>query len=620
MLFRSQKIFIIIFNIIFFSVMLHAGDVNLSRYKDGDEVIYKNDAGQRIECAWAKHAAIKVLDNEDIIAIWGEGMTESRSNIVYRILDGKTNKWGPKRMAVNRTFAAQFPHIVEDHNGILHMSFQDGNAKPNRDAGYAYGVYDESTKSFNWTKSRMFATIRKNSAWPKISIDRKTEDLYILWQHPKEPNTQGVVYSNIVYRKYTKAKEEWSVLKNLSCLGTTKTIHQATICAKNKLLGIFMDGTESAWSMMCNYADYDKSEIGSFEVAYQVPGGDPSSYWPEMELDSKENVYGIFTRRDQTLRLIFLPYNKIGEGNFWKYSMLNNQNGYVTMIGLLVAKNDVAYAISVRGYGGGHQPYFMRFNVDTETGSIIKSNSYGVSNFTREPRVPKLEVDNNGDVHCVWAGNDQIWYKKVSQPAGGPKVTLTTEKENVITNTDVTFYGISNSQTKNFRYYIRKLNFWGEGNSNEGKDLTTQFTEEGYYNVHLYVADNNNLMGHTFITIHAIDSPYPPLNAKVEANIIKGYLFRQGLNKLQWDKNSENIDKFDKLINFSLYFRTSETAEWQFLTKINYNESANSYEYIHTISEFGTQLDAEKYEYAVTVTAEHNDKEIESEKRFFERQ
>ncbi len=617
---RIQKIFIIIFSIIFFSVVLLAGNYNLSEYKAGDEVIYKNDAGQIIDPDWSKHSSIKVLDNGDILVLWGEGMKESRSNIVYRILDHETKKWGPKKMAINRTFAAQFPHVVEDHNGVLHMSFQDGNSRLNRDIGYAYGVYNEDTKSFNWTKSKMFATIRKNSAWPKISMDHETEDLYISWQHPKDPDALGKVYSNIVYRKYTKAKEEWSDLKNLSCQGTTKSIHQATVFVKNKLLGIFMDGTEACWSMIFNYSDYDKSEKGSFEVAYQVPGGDPSCYWPEMELDSEGNVYGIFTRRDQTIRLIFLPYNKVGEGNFWKYSLLNDGNGYVTMIGLLIAKNDVAYAISVRGYEGGHQPYFIRFNVDTETGSIIKSNSYSVSNLTKEPRVPKLEVDNNGDVHCVWTGNEQSWYQKIGQPAGGPKVTLTTEKENVITNTDVTFYGSSNSKIRNLRYYVRTAKYWGEGNSNEGKDLTIQFPEEGYYKVHLYASDDNNLMGHTSITIHAIDSPYPPINAKVEANIIKGYLFRQGMNKLQWEKNSENIDKFDKLVNFSLYFRANEADEWQFLTKVNYNESVNNYEYIHTISGFRNQSDAEKYEYAVTVTAEHNEKEVESEKSVFERQ
>jgi len=618
---KIQKISVIIFSIIFFSVVLFAGDYNLSKYEDGDEVVYKNDVGQRIAHGWAKHPAIKVLENGDILVIWGEGMMEGRSNIVYRILDHKTKKWGPKKMAISRTFASQFPHVVEDHNGILHMSYQDGNARQNRDAGYAYGVYDEETKTFNWTKSKMFSTIRKNSAWPRISIDRKTEDLYVSWQHPMQQDASGAeVGSNIVYQKYIKAEDKWGSMRNISCLGTTKTIHQATVFANNKLLGIFMDGTEACWSIMCNYSDYDKNDSGTFEVAYQIPGGDPSSYWPEMELDSEGNIHAIFTRRLLTLDHAFLHHDKIGEGNFWKHNVLNSKNGYITMIGLLIAKNDVAYAIAVRGYADGYQPYFIRFSVDTETGSIIKSNSYSVSEDTREPRVPKLEVDNEGDVHCVWTGNDQIWYHKIDQPAGGPKVTLTTDKENVITNTDVTFYGSSNSKIKNFRYYIQKLNFWGEGNSNEGKDLTIQFTEEGDYNVHLYVADNNNLMGHTSITIHAIDSPYPPLNAKVEANIIKGYLFRQGLNKLQWEKNPENVDKFDKLINFNLYFRTSETAEWQFLIKVNYNESANSYEYIHTISEFGTQSDAEKYEYAVTVTAEHNDKEIESEKRVFERQ
>jgi hypothetical protein len=45
---KIQKIFIIIFSIIFFSVVLLAGNYNLSEYKAGDEVIYKNDAGQII--------------------------------------------------------------------------------------------------------------------------------------------------------------------------------------------------------------------------------------------------------------------------------------------------------------------------------------------------------------------------------------------------------------------------------------------------------------------------------------------------------------------------------------------------------------------------------------------
>jgi hypothetical protein len=595
-----KKIILIMTILVFSLLLLGEGTENLS-----------NDINH-----WAKHPVIEVMVDGNIICLWGEGEEERIADIAYRILDTTTWKWGPKLAAVRHIYAALFPQICEDSEGVIHMSYMDGNARQNRDIWYTSYDYRKPTGQ-RWSRPEMLVRTREQSAWQRISIDPIREDLYVTWQHVYEYAADPTWHSNVVVYKKTKNQVTgeyglWEGPVKMSRNIQEVDIHQATVVADGKLHAVYEEGHEAAWTLRYNYLDAGATfKEARDDTVRDLPGGAPPSYWCELDADSEGNLYCVYSRRTNETKAAFKPV-----GEEWQDLGPIIRGSLITMIGLKVARNDVAYAIHNQGYhdpagGSRYRPVFVRFTHDNiSTPTLVRDSGTG-------QRVLEIDVDDNGTAHCVWAGpynrpKMDIHYERVPQPVGGPRVKLNVP-EILLTNEDVTLQGEVTSSTSpivNHRFYIRKLKLWGGGDTPE---YTVRFTKEGFYTIHYYVSDSNNYMGHTAVTVEVLDAPFQPTDVARTTEIVRGMLFRAWVTKFTWNNDSRNDGKFDNLTHFNIYRRNTGESWGAPVTQIPFTDSATTYEYLDPQA-FVNQNDAESIQYAITAVADVSGFEKESKK------
>lgn len=131
------------------------------------------------------------------------------------------------------------------------------------------------------------------------------------------------------------------------------------------------------------------------------------------------------------------------------------------------------------------------------------------------------------------------------------------------------------------------------------------------------MADSNLLLGHDALLVEVIDAPFQPVDTLKSTEIVKGFLFRAYVNKLNWRQDTRNETKFADISHFNLYRRSAGEPEWGSpLIEVPFTDSSTTYEYIDAQA-FLWQSDAESYEYAVSVVALVNNEEKESKKTLF---
>jgi hypothetical protein len=549
------------------------------------------------------HPFVLVMNNNNIMVLWEEGPIEKECDIVYRILDTKTNTWTPglnsrPDVAVKRIRSASFPMAVESSDGVIHVSYQDGDAQSNRDAFYIY--YKDGV----WSPRERVARTIQNSAWPRIALDKETDEIYVTWHHQ---HALGSHASDIVFCKRNMKTGKWSIIINFSKTANVISLHQASTFTKGRLHTIWQDGKESNWKIMANSA-LGQATVSAVGTAIDLPGAE-NGYWPELSHDNLGNLYGIFSNQKLELFYAF----KAVDGK-WVFGGLLNKGGRKDFFGLNVAQNGVAYAIHQVGYDSGWLPVFIRFT----HGNISKRIT--INDNAKYPKRFHLDIDDEGAVHAAWsdfpAGDSahtddfpsDVWYQKVDQQ-GGPKIKITANVDTAITNESITFTGATTSEPNAI------LTHWWYINKNilesTTSTLTKTFTSPGTYTIHYYVADSDNLLGHTSYTLEVLDVPYKPQNTSYTIDVIKAYLYRGFINHIRWDDDSRNGSKFTNLDHFNVYKRNVGSTDWgTAVGKVNY--TAAGAQYIDKSAVFSSRSDASKYEYAVTIVAIINGQEKES--------
>ena len=577
------------------------GKVNISYSGGGFNNMYRS-----------MHPNILVMNNGDILAVWEEGEDEGHCHIVYRIFDNESKDWIPSidtkpAIAVRALRSAGFPVLVEDSEGVVHMSYQDGTARRNRDAWYCY------YKDGKWSVPQMIIRTINNTAWPRIAVDRYTNDIYATWHRElMNPQIEGDSVIAYIFKKAGSSK--WDILRNFSMTVQPTTIHQASAFANGKLYSIFMDGHEGNWNIMANSALQGENG-GQAEVISDIESG----YWPELAADSQGNLYGIYSTRQGDL---FYVYKGVSSG--WKNLGAIATNGRIDFFGLTVAPNDVAYAIYQRGIGDGkYAPVFIRITCENVSKPFYIHEA-------RYPKRFKIGVDSEGAVHSVWsdfndgdsmhsdAFSSDVWYKKIDQAqiGKGPTINIEDVPDTIITGDEIIFNGkiVSNpNEIVNHRWYV------GENKicASTLESLTYTFGKAGKYDIHYYVSDTNNLLSHKSVSVEVIDAPYQPTDSVVESKLIKGFLFRRYVNKLTWKNDSRNDGKFENIIYFNIYRREKGEPDWCSISSVTFSNSSVTYKYIDDSIAFKTEVEAHGYEYAVSVVADVNGDEKESKKTFF---
>jgi len=589
---------------ILFMIIVGVLFVNLAYAADAEKINLSRSGGKGPYRSM--HPVIKILSNKDIIVLWEEGPSERECNIVYRFFRNSTQSWEPPLnslpyVAAYRRYSATFPQVIEDKDGVIHISYQDGRSRQERDAWYAY------YKDGKWTKQMVYRTI-ENSAWPRININDNTQDLYITWHH-EVLNTGFSGDSDIVYSILKKGSNSWTKPMNLSRTPKSITIHHSTTFFDNILYAIYMDGQESHWFLRGNYLDNNTNKYSSPITLFE--GG----YWPEIDKDSEDNLYALFTTRSYKLHYSYKPRH----GN-WIYKGELAAGGDVNFIGLKVAKNNVAYGIWYKGYSNGYLPLIVKFNAETKSQPLL------IDDTARYPIRLKLDVGEDGSVYAVWVDREcnsphtdacatSVWFKKISQPEKGATLKIDVSQDTILVDEPITFTG----KIVSSKYKVTDLVWYNFENSlwKKGDTLTTSFSKPGTYEIHLYSADENLLMGHTKVVIDVIDAPYQPINTRVSSQEIKGFLMRKLFNKLEWENDERNIDKFKDNIEYFVISRKSENEdEWIDIKKINY-EGQKKYETIDDTIAVKDKNDLSKYLYRIKVVANVDGVKKESKYSYF---
>ncbi|MDY0296816.1 MAG: PKD domain-containing protein [Acidobacteriota bacterium] len=571
------------------------------------------------------HPVVKVLSDGNIMVAWEEGESEAHCNIVYRFLDTKTNQWNPPldqlpKVAANRAFSCTFPQIVEDGDGAIHIIYQDGVSQPTRD------IWHTVLRDGKWTQ-QMILRDSVNSAWPRATLDPETGDIYATWQvlilHP-----DGIPYvfgdSEIGFSVLHKGASAWTNPARMFSYAYLNyqenpvrgsiTIHQSTAWANGQLHGLFMDGLESAWKIAGQSMPRNGHPVhpGPAPVMIQDAG-----YWPELEADSKGNLIGVYSFRNGGTAWCYKPV-----GGEWQAKPVIGP-GVADFMGLAIGKNDIAYAINKTGYADGFLPVAIRFSNE------VVSPTIQVDSTSRYPIRTEIDVDDNGDIHCVWTDrrcNDwvtdscatSVWYRKISQEPGGPTVAIEDVPATIITKEAVNFSGKvtkSSSSIKKHTWYNHKLALW-----QSGQNLNYTFQSPGFYTIHYYVADAQNRMGHTSITVEVIDAPFQPTEASVSDSLIRGFFLRRYINELNWKTDPRNDGKFENLTHFNIYRRRAGESDWGTpYTTLDYVDSDTTYNFRDEKPGFATEEEAAEWQYAVTVVANVSGSDKESKKTIFAR-
>jgi PKD repeat protein len=218
-----------------------------------------------------------------------------------------------------------------------------------------------------------------------------------------------------------------------------------------------------------------------------------------------------------------------------------------------------------------------------------------------------------GDIPVGASHSRDIWYatfkRAVDSYDNYPKAdfTMSSGSETVIEGSSVTF-DASPSKSEGGEissYHWDFGDFYDDENYSEKKAVSHTFPKEGEYKVTLSVVDNiRNLIGNKSVTVKVISSPMPPLNAVVETYLYRGFLYRDWINKIEWQANPQNTELGFTIEAYRIYKRLKGSdSEWTPLTDVSTTTYFNH-------RGFTTQQDALNVEYGVSVVAAGLESEI----------
>jgi hypothetical protein len=446
------------------------------------------------------HPQVLVMKGGDVMVAWESGSSKNNNDIIYRIWKKGINVWHPPLavapfVAVKGVRNAQYPQLVEDGDGVVHMSFMDGDASYNRDAYYSY--YKDGT----WSHAVNVCPTAVNSAWPRISLDMKYKKLYVTWQHSWKNRYDG---KDIVYVMKDLGENSWSEMKALSSSSHRQSIHQATVCREGGLRGVWMEGDadRDVWGLQIGWASLISLRRNDWELVRPTAVHQPQ--WPDLALDSEGSMLGIFSRRDAPLQFIWESTHGIGT----EIGFLADGGG-ITFFGVTVGRNDVAYCMYRRNVGNGFLPVLIRFDGEwVAAPELLEHQAIRPAVWVGHMDVG---VSPEGTAHMVWSSGQPshvptaIFYARKGRHPEAPEVSIKV------------FHGLNrnfelqgelvsgNTALRHRCWFVPELGLW-----KRGEDLELQLPEGQECLVYYVVADENHLFGCAQTVLKPLEFPRLP--------------------------------------------------------------------------------------------------------------
>ncbi len=546
-----------------------------------------------------------------IMFVWSE--ETGLQNIYYCKKENKPNaKWSaPARASFTNGVNSKTPHIAVDPNrpDVVHLVWADGQTRNNK---YIFHRHYTNKK---WTVDRKILIPHPNNdSFPRIDF-LCDGTINCVWEFVL-PNPVTKQYDNT----YLRGVNTWTINENWDWdakghgLSTNKNYHatHADIASRGlRSYAVWQEGEAGHRVIMFAEKIQKEGEDDHWSWPIQI-STEQHSFWPKIAVDSRDNLHVMWGE----LRGEYGFRSRIFGEWYGPPSILNYGFANRHFFEIDCDANDMLHA-AFRGDGVNiYYSYKSANNLGPWTREVkITENCNDCSHATILARNSSDYVHiGYSDVPAGASHSKDVVYvtlKKLPDPITDyPKAdfTMSTDSTTLVIGTAVSFDASpSKSEGGNIdSYHWNFGDFYDDHYYEEGKNVTHTFKNEGNYKVILSVLDRTrNLIGTKSVTFEVISGPMPPTNVVVSTLLNRGFLYRDWVNKIEWQENPQNANLGFSTEGYKIY-RKQAGVEGDWIQIADISPSTTYY----FDRGFTSAQDAQKYAYGVSIIAGGMESEI----------
>jgi hypothetical protein len=440
-------------------------------------------------------------------------------DVLYTTLEN--GSWAEIRETISQLYDARNPHLINDSEGIPHMTYDDGNSATTRDIFYRKFSFEDN----HWSNIQRVFLTGLNSAKPKIGIDRDNK-MYVMWVQQYGQNAENKIVMNSKYEQEIWPETFEDVSRN-----TNSSANQPCFEVRDgNVYACWMDNRDGKWDLLYNEK---MNDVWKIPVKLNSSG---EMYYPSLVLDQEGHIHIICSSKSGN----FFYFRKANQT--WSSPLIISTGFSPTRFSdLQLFKDNTLHAVWVQKTASEASILYGRA---TSEGNWLDPIVITVGTKANHP---KIELDDSGTAHIVWEDIGQnnkkdVFYKTISPPGSNPVAAFSSSEDSGIIPHTVHFDASESSPGgEEIRSY-----WWdfGDGSQMEqGRQVSHTYNEPGIFPVKLYVTDQQLLVGFHSEDMHVLGGPFPPLNIIVAKADDGGVFYRSKINAIRWEENPKNEGK-----------------------------------------------------------------------------
>jgi len=541
-----------------------------------------------------------------IMYCWSE--ETGLKNIYHCIKENNPDaQWSSPARASFTAVNSKSPYITVDPKkpDIVHMVWADGETRRTKE------IYHSRYFNKKWQGMTKLISHANNDSFPVVTVlDNGT--LNAAWEFMM-PNPVTKEFDNTFLRSCNTwtTDDEQTVWDSKGHTVTTNTNHHAThidIASRGlRTFAVWQEGTSG--QRVVKFAEKIQKEGEDDHWSWPIRiSTERHSFWPKITVDSHDNLHVMWGE----LRGKY-GYNSRIFGKWTGPTNLNHGSANREFFDIKADDSDMLHAV----FRGDQVDIYYSAKSANDLRGWPKEEK--VSNG-RECSHSFIMCCSKGYAHIAWGDIPQgashtrdVWYgtfkRAVDTISNYPKAdfTMSVDNETIVKGTTVQF-DASPSTSQGGEISSYHWNFgdcYDDNNYSEKKQISHTFPKEGEYTVTLSTVDNvKQLIGNKSVTMNVISGPMPPLSPAITTYLYRGFLYRDWINKIEWQANPLNTDLGFTSVSYRVYKRVKGSdGEWTPVTDV----SATSY----IDSGYTTQEEAMNFQYGVSVVTGELESTIE---------
>jgi len=330
--------------------------------------------------------AVAVNSSGEVIVLWTEWVSGAMWYRVY-----KNGQWTEKKNSGIIHRRAANTQIEADSSNTFHTSYADGKGSSNRD------VYSSKYNGGYWQTADLIYASPYNSAWIKMDVDENNK-VHIVWYHSLT-SKDDTGEAEIVYMAKSASGSWPTSFENVSRTPNVMSIHPALHVKNGTVHVCYMQrGTP-------HRIFYCEKSGGQWKTPQDIISG----YYPEMRVDSSNNVHVVYSGRGKNL------YYISRENGSWKSQKTISNGPSPLQLPDLHSNNSTLVACWSQGEEGDWSIHIAAKTPGGQWGQPIKVADTQGGEGDKKVQV---FVDNTNQCHVVWegngvGGNPDIFYRKM---------------------------------------------------------------------------------------------------------------------------------------------------------------------------------------------------------------